>query len=121
MAMACVAQHRLRLMNSQVSRSEYLPQSTIPAKSPMRSLSRSRSIMRVARSRLDARAVPCGLPNRRGHLKPCSGRVPYARGLLEKLADRVVGLAGTLDLRHVTAVELEVKGMRQRVGDVPRE
>jgi len=30
-------------------------------------------------------------------------------------------LAGTLDLRHVSAVELDMTNLRQRLGDTPRE
>src|SRR5947208_12613091 len=42
-------------------------------------------------------------------------------GLGEELANRIVGLARRLDLRHVSAVELDMTSPRQRLGHMPRE
>ena len=44
----------------------------------------------------------------------------HSRGF-EELADRIVGLLRTLDLRHVSAVELDMARLREGVGDVSGE
>lgn len=41
--------------------------------------------------------------------------------LLQELANRIVGLTGTLNLGYVSAVELHVMSAGQHVGDMPRE
>jgi hypothetical protein len=39
----------------------------------------------------------------------------------QERGERGVGLLGAFDLRHVSAVELEVAGVRKRFGDVALE
>src|SRR2546430_11135239 len=62
-------------------------------------------------------------------MAPRSSPLPSSEGagrallgdLGEELANRIVGLTGTLDLRHVSAVELDMTSPRQRRGDMARE
>src|SRR5207248_10879280 len=54
-------------------------------------------------------------------LPSSAGAVRALLGLGEELANRIVGLARRLDLRHVSAVELDMTSPRQRLGHMPRE